>query len=76
MKTSGYDKSAFAARAAALRRFHNWEKSNPHSMGGPESIASVGSIYEFLPQECRSPVFDPSGIRKMHLALSHIKDRS
>ncbi len=76
MTSFGYDKSKFATRAAAFKRFNNWEKKNPHVMGKCESIASVSAIYNLIPPEFRNPVFDPSGIQKMHLALSHLNSYS
>ena len=76
MKSFGYDKSKFATRAAALKRFNDWEKKNRHIMGECESIASVSAVYNLIPPELRKPVFDPSGIRKMHFALSHLKSYS
>ncbi len=76
MRSFGYDKSKFATHAAAFKRFNDWEKKNPHVMGKRESIASVSAIYNLIPLEFRKPVFDPSGIQKMHHALSYLRDYS
>ena len=76
MRSYRFDRSKISARAAALKRFNDWEKKNPHVTGERESIASVSAVYNLVPPEFRRPVFDPSGIQKMHFALSHLKSYS
>jgi hypothetical protein len=70
------DKAIFAARAAALRRFNDWEAKHPIHMKGEEALSGVGALYELMPPEARQRPSDPSGIVKMHQALSHLKGRT
>ena len=69
------DKAQFAARAAALQRFNDWEAKHPIKMSGEAALSGVGTLYELMPPEARQRPFDPSGVGKMHQALSHLKGR-
>lgn len=66
----GLDADALRAHLAALRRFNEWEEKNPIRLEPAEAIAAVGFLYDLLPPESRERPIDPSGIMKMHRALS------
>ena len=72
MKSYG-DKNLYLARAAALRRFNNWEANHPIEMDVEEALAGVGALYELIPLESRHREIDPSGPRAMQQALAHLK---
>lgn len=64
-------KSLLAFRAKALARFEKWRALEvPVSMSAEEAIAAVGFLYELLPFEARKREWDPTGVARMHAALS------
>ena len=66
-------KEELERRAIALRRFNDWEARHPIEMAPTEALAAIGTLYELLPPESRLRAFNPSGLRKMRQALSHLK---
>lgn len=72
MKQIG-DKEQLERRAAALRRFNEWETRHPIEMTPAEALAAIGTLYELIPPESRQRALDPSGVQKMRQALSHLK---
>ena len=71
-------KAQIAARNRALAAFNRWELGYQGRRQSPEqSIAALGSIYALLPEESRRRTEDPDrrGVRSMHWALSHLRER-
>lgn len=66
----GLDALALRAHLDALRRFNEWEEKNPVRLEAAETVAAIGFLYDLLPPESRERPIDPSGIMKMHRALS------
>jgi hypothetical protein len=69
-------KNFYAARAAAFRRFNEWEEQHPLELDPEEALAAIGALYELIPPEARKRAVDTEGVRKMHAALSCLKGRS
>jgi hypothetical protein len=73
---TNFDKVQILARAAALRRFNDWEARHPIEMGEQEALAAIGAVYELVPHESRRRAIDPSGVGAMRKALCHLKGGS
>ena len=69
----GLDADALRAYLAARSRFNEWEAKNPIRLEPAEAVAAVGFLYDLLPPESRERPVDPSGIMKMHRALSVLR---
>ena len=69
-------KNLYSARAAALRRFNEWEEQHPLELDPEQALAAIGALYDLIPPEARKRAVDTEGVRKMHAALSSLKGRS
>jgi hypothetical protein len=69
-------KNLYSVRAAALRRFNEWEEQHPLELDPGQALAAIGALYELIPPEARKRPVDTEGVRKMHAALSCLKGRS
>ena len=66
-------KNAYSARAAAFRRFNEWEEQHLLELDPEQTLAAIGALYELIPPEVRKRPVDTEGVRKMHAALSCLK---
>ena len=69
-------KNLYSARAAALRRFNEWEEQHPLELDLEQALAAIGALYDLIPSDARKRAVDTEGVRKMHAALSSLKGRS
>lgn len=56
----------YRARLEGYARFAEWEASHPARLTPADAVASVGALYELLPQDARRRPVDPSGVQHMH----------
>ncbi len=69
-------REAFLQRARALSSFAEWESTQrPIPLSPSQRVDRVGELYAILPVVARSRAVDPSGVLRMHEALS-VLDRS
>jgi hypothetical protein len=68
--------NVYSARAAAFRRFNEWEEQHPLELDPEQALAAIGALYDLIPPEARTRAVDTEGVRKMHAALSSLKGRS
>jgi hypothetical protein len=66
-------KEFYSARAAAFRRFNEWEEQHPLELDPKQALAAIGALYNLIPPEARTRAVDTEGVRKMHAALSSLK---
>ena len=69
-------KSIFERRNLALKAFNKWEAEHPRPERDLEQVfASLGTIYDLLPEEARRRNDDPTylGVQTMRRALRHLK---
>jgi len=63
----------FSERMRGFARFAEWEHAHPRKMSAAAAVASIGTIYELLPEASRSRSVDASGVARMQAALRHLK---
>lgn len=73
--SSRFDRTAMAARAAALARFNEWEARQSSTLSAADAVAGIGFLYDQLPPESRTRPVDVSGIQAMHRALAVLSRR-
>jgi hypothetical protein len=66
-------KSDLERRARGLRRFADWNAEFGIDCPPGVAIEGVGLIWDLLPEESRDRPVDPSGVRRMHDQLRHLK---
>jgi len=65
--------SLFQERVQGFLRFAEWERTHPAEMTATAAVASIGALYELLPESSRSRPVDASGVARMQAALRHLK---
>jgi hypothetical protein len=71
-------KAEWELRQEQWAALHRWEESQTALPFAPEdAIASVGTLYEWLPPEARHREEDPErkGVQRMYTLLEHLSRR-
>ncbi len=67
------EKLKLLSHLTAMAKFNAWADKHRPVLEPQESLASIGTLYDLIPVECRHRSVHTEGILLLREALSHLK---